>query len=219
MMIAQINRKSLAEEVADQLRATISAGTYKTGEQLPTEPELMKQFGVGRSSVREAIRILANSGLLKVLQGVGTFIEESTGITEPFHQRLKRADIQDIREVRKLLEMKIAEKAAINHTAADIKKIKVMLDRRNDTAQTGSLQDCIQADIDFHMSIAEAAGNPILTDLYQSFSMHIKGWFIKSFSDTQVFKDTAQLHQELYEKIKARDSKQAWNSAAKIINR
>lgn len=208
MMNTPINKRSLADEVAEHLRVAINAGTYKVDEQLPTEPELMKQFGVGRSSVREAIRILANSGLLRVQQGVGTFIEESTGITEPFHQRLKRADIQDIREVRQLLEMKIAEKAAINHTEADLIKIKKMLDKRNETAYTGSLHECVQADIDFHTSLAEAAGNPILTDLYQSFSMHVTGW-LKSFSDTQEFKDTVQLHQELYEKIKARDSKKA----------
>ena len=116
MMTSIINKKSLAEEVAEQLRTAINNGTYKVDEQLPTEPELMKQFGVGRSSVREAIRILANSGLLRVQQGVGTFIEAHAGITEPFHQRLKRAEAPDLDEVRQLLEMKIAEKAAANRT-------------------------------------------------------------------------------------------------------
>jgi DNA-binding FadR family transcriptional regulator len=219
MMNLLINKKSLAEEVAEHLRAAINADTYKVNEQLPTEPELMKQFGVGRSSVREAIRILANSGLLRVQQGVGTFIEAHTGITEPFHQRLKRAEEQDLDEVRQLLEMKIAEKAAANHTAADIKKIKALLDKRNALAQTGPLEDCIQADIDFHMSIAEAAGNPVLTDLYHSFSVQLKGWFVKLFPNLDTFRETDRLHQELYESIKARDGQKAWNCIAQIIKR
>ena len=227
MMSMIINKKSLAEEVAEQLRAAIASNTYKVNEQLPTEPELMKQFGVGRSSIREAIRILANSGLLRVQQGVGTFIEAHAGITEPFIQRLKRAEAPDLEEVRKLLEMKIAEKAAANHTAEDIKKIKAVLDKRNTLAQTGPLEDCIQADIDFHMSIAEAAGNPILADLYHSFSLQLKGWFLKIYPEIatiqqkdplEIFRETSSLHNDLYNNIKARDGQKAWNCIAQIIN-
>jgi DNA-binding FadR family transcriptional regulator len=218
MMMPLINKRSLAEEVADQLRTAITKGTYKADEQLPTEPELMKQFGVGRSSVREAIRILANSGLLRVQQGVGTFIEAPAGITEPFHQRLKRAEAPDLDEVRRLLEMKIAEKAAANRTNEDLKKIKAALDKRTAMAHgAGSLEDCVQADIDFHMSIAEAAGNPILTDLYQSFCIQLKSWFMSAYPDLSIFQDT--LHEELYESIKDRDEKKAWDCIAQIIIR
>ncbi|MEN0056473.1 MAG: FadR/GntR family transcriptional regulator [Mucilaginibacter sp.] len=218
MMISTIHKKSLAEEVAEQLRTAIANGSYKAGEQLPTEPELMKQFGVGRSSVREAIRILANSGLLRVQQGVGTFIEAPAGITEPFHQRLKRAEAPDLDEVRRLLEMKIAEKAAANRTNDDLKKIKAALDKRTAMAHgAASLEDCVQADIDFHMSIAEAARNPILTDLYQSFCIQLKSWFMQAYPDVSIFQDT--LHEELYESIKARDPQKAWDCIAQIIIR
>ncbi|MEZ2335544.1 FadR/GntR family transcriptional regulator [Mucilaginibacter sp. RCC_168] len=217
MMINIIHKRSLAEEVAEQLRKAIADSKYKTGEQLPTEPELMKQFGVGRSSVREAIRILANSGLLRVQQGVGTFIEAPAGINEPFHQRLKRAEAHDLDEVRQLLEMKIAEKAAANRTEEDLKKIKAKLDKRTAMAHGGSMEECIEADIEFHMSIAEAAGNPILTDLYQSFSIQLKSWFLKIYPDVTIFQDT--LHEELYESIKNRDEKKAWDCITQIIQR
>jgi len=217
MMMTIIQKRSLAEEVAEQLRKAIANGKYKTGEQLPIEPELMKQFGVGRSSVREAIRILANSGLLRVQQGVGTFIEAPAGINEPFHQRLKRAEAHDLDEVRQLLEMKIAEKAAANRTEKDLEKIKAKLDKRTAMAHGGSMKDCIEADIEFHMSIAEAAGNPILTDLYQSFSIQLKSWFLKIYPDVTIFQDT--LHEELYESIKSRDEKKAWDCITQIIQR
>jgi DNA-binding FadR family transcriptional regulator len=217
MMMTIIQKRSLAEEVAEQLRKAITDGKYKTGEQLPIEPELMKQFGVGRSSVREAIRILANSGLLRVQQGVGTFIEAPAGINEPFHQRLKRAEAHDLDEVRQLLEMKIAEKAAANRTEKDLEKIKAKLDKRTAMAHGGTMEDCIEADIEFHMSIAEAAGNPILTDLYQSFSIQLKSWFLKIYPDVTIFQDT--LHAELYESIKNRDEKKAWDCITQIIQR
>src|SRR5882757_1603929 len=100
MMNTPIRKFSLAQEVAEKLGDRIRAGRYREGEQLPTEPELMKQFGVGRSSIREAIRILANSGMLRVQQGVGTFIEAHSGIMEPLLQRFKRAEAKDLDEVR-----------------------------------------------------------------------------------------------------------------------
>jgi DNA-binding FadR family transcriptional regulator len=217
MMNTPINRLSLADEVANQLRQQISAGKYKVGEQLPTEPDLMKAFSVGRSSIREAIRILANSGLLKVQQGVGTFVQDHAGITEPLQQRLKRAEACDLDEVRKLLEMKIVKKAAQKHTEKDIQHIKLMLDKRNAAALSGPFDECVQADIDFHMSIAQAAGNPILTDLYQSFAIQLKNWNLKTYSDLTVYQQSIASHNELYQCIKNRDGEAAWNCIERII--
>jgi len=218
MMNIPINRLSLADEVANQLRQQIAAGKYKVGEQLPTEPDLMKAFSVGRSSIREAIRILANSGLLRVQQGVGTFVQDHAGITEPLQQRLKRAESCDLDEVRKLLEMKIVKKAAQNYTEKDIKHIKLMLDKRNAAALNGAaIEECIQSDIDFHMSIAQAAGNPILADLYQSFAIQLKSWNLKTHADSKVYQDSIASHNELYECIKNRDGEAAWNCIERII--
>src|SRR5262245_36770697 len=108
MMNNLIPRRSLADEVAAQLQQQITLGKYKTGEQLPIEPDLMKTFGVGRATIREAIKTLVNSGLLRVQQGLGTFVEGTEGIKEPLQQRLKRADFKDLDEVQQLIEMKIA---------------------------------------------------------------------------------------------------------------
>ncbi|HEY8971874.1 MAG TPA: GntR family transcriptional regulator, partial [Puia sp.] len=74
MMKAQLQRHSLADAVVSRLQQQLSLGEYQPGEKLPSEPELMEQFGVGRSTIREAIRILANLGLLSVRQGSGTFV-------------------------------------------------------------------------------------------------------------------------------------------------
>src|ERR1700710_2130642 len=93
-----IQRKSLAEEVAGKLQGNILKGGYKMNQKLPVEAELMRSFGVGRSTIREAVKILVNSGFLRVLQGVGTFIDDTTGINEPLFQRLKRAETKNIDE-------------------------------------------------------------------------------------------------------------------------
>ena len=70
-----IRKRSLAEELAERLRQRITDEQFEVGEKLPAEPELMRIFGVGRSTVREAVKILVNMGFLKVQQGAGTFVE------------------------------------------------------------------------------------------------------------------------------------------------
>jgi len=217
MMNNTIQRKSLADEVASKLQQQIALGKYKVNQKLPIEPELMKAFGVGRSSIREAIKILANSGLLRVQQGLGTFVDHATGNKEPLGQRLKRADIKDLDEVRQLLEMKIAEKAALNRTAADLKKIREWLAKRKETADNGLLKECIEADIRFHTAIAEASKNDILADLYKSAATHVAYSFSQFYKDTRAFKETHHLHEQLLKSIETGDAKKALKSVAKII--
>ena len=211
-----INRKTLAEEVADKIQEQISLGHYQVNEKLPIEPELMKTFGVGRSSIREAIKLLSNAGLLKVLQGVGTFVEQS-GSREPLDLRLKRANVEDLNEVRQLLEMKIAEKAALNRTDKDIELIKKHLTDRKIAADQGLTAVCIEADIQFHIAIARASKNEILADLYQGASVHLKEWFVNLYPDTKIFIKTQNLHEMLLKNIVAGNAKIAWSTAAKII--
>jgi DNA-binding FadR family transcriptional regulator len=212
-----IVKRSLADEVASKLKEQIILGQYKVNEKLPIEPELMKKFGVGRSTIREAIKSLANSGMLRVQQGIGTFVEQTITNREPMEQRLKRANVKDLDEVRQLLEMKIAEKAAINRTEKDIIAIKNYLMARKQAGIDGLIEDCIEADICFHVAIAEASKNEILADLYKSTSVHLKNWFLLIYTDTQIFNESFELHQQLYKAIVAGDPKKAWQIAAKII--
>ncbi|MFA4868342.1 MAG: FadR/GntR family transcriptional regulator [Pedobacter sp.] len=211
-----VKKKSLADEVASRLQEQISLGKYRVNEKLPIEPELMKRFGVGRSTIREAIKILANSGLLRVQQGIGTFVESLVVSREPMDQRLKRADVQDLDEVRQLLEMKIAEKAALNRTDSDIIAIRHHLANRKRAAAEGKIEECIAADVQFHIAIAEASKNEILADLYKSTSIHLKNWFFHIYPETGVFEETYILHEQLLKSIIAGDAKKAWSFAAKI---
>ncbi|SDE57602.1 DNA-binding transcriptional regulator, FadR family [Mucilaginibacter pineti] len=212
-----IIKKSLADEVASRIMEQISLGHYKADEKLPIEPELMKSFGVGRSTIREAIKSLANSGLLRVQQGVGTFVEQASQNREPMEQRMKRARIQDLDEVRQLLELKIAEKAAANRTEKDIVTIKSYLTARKQAALDGLINECIDADINFHIAIAEASKNEILVDLYKATAVHLKKWFLSIYPDTEIFIKTYSLHKQLLKCIIEKDPKKAWNTSVEII--
>jgi len=212
----RINRHSLADEVAQRLQQQISLGQYKPDDKLPTEPALMQEFGVGRSTIREAVRILVNAGVVRVRQGLGTFVEEAGAISEPLLQRLKRAEFNDLNEVRQLLELKIAQKAALHRTGADIEKIQSLLNLRYELAKANDVAACIQADIDFHKSIAAAAGNGILADLYSTMAQHMKDHFIRVHKTTRAFLDTQELHQALLQSIIDQQPEQAWELVTRI---
>lgn len=212
-----IKRNNLADEVALRLQEQISSGVYKKEEKLPTEPALMDAFGVGRSTIREAVRILANVGILRVQQGLGTFVAANESIEEPLGQRLRRATVTDLDEVRQLLEIKVAQKAAQNRSEKDVERIGEFLEKRKAAAHAGEITDCIAADIAFHIAIAEAAGNSILTDLYKTVAHHMKDRFLAIFNNTDEFRETQHLHKNLYNSIIAQDAQKALQWAQRIV--
>jgi DNA-binding FadR family transcriptional regulator len=211
-----LQRHSLADAVVARLQQQLSLGAYKPGDKLPSEPELMAEFGVGRSTIREAIRILANTGHVTVRQGSGTLVEAQRGIAEPLPQRLRRADAADLDEVRQLLEIKIAEKAALLRTRGDLTRMKSLLQERNTAAEAGDIEGAISSDIQFHVAIAVASRNDILADLYRSVAEQMTRHFHQVHLTTDSFKETQQLHEQLLQSITDQDPKKAWQYAAKI---
>jgi DNA-binding FadR family transcriptional regulator len=212
-----LQRYNLADAVVSKLQQQLSLGEYQAGQKLPSEPELMEQFGVGRSTIREAIRILANTGLLSVRQGSGTFVEIQNGIAEPLSQRLRRADARDLDEVRQLLEMKIAEKAALHRSKKDIEKMRALLKKRDLAAKAGDTSAAIGADIQFHIAIAAASRNDILADLYRTFAEQMTRHFREVHLTTESFIRTQNWHESLLKSIVDQDPKRAWQWAAKIV--
>jgi len=212
-----LQRHSLADAVVGKLQQQLSLGEYQPGEKLPSEPELMEQFGVGRSTIREAIRILANTGRLSVRQGSGTYVEEHTGIAESLSMRLKRAGAEDLDEVRQMLEMKISEKAALHRNKKDIEKMKILLKKRDAASKAGNTEEAIRNDIEFHVAVAAASRNEILADLYRTFAEQMVRHFRNQHHNTGSFIRTQAWHEALLKSIIDQDPEKAWHWSAKII--
>jgi len=209
--------EKLSDQVTNRIRHDIDQHKYKAGEKIPAEPELMKLYSVGRSTIREAIKTLAMTGILKVQQGSGTFV--NTGIRhETIDQRLRRADFDEINAVRKLLEDETVRLAAKNYTEKDLKEMKHCLENRRLAIRTEQRQACVDADIAFHTAIARASSNKALADLYQSFTSIIRDFFstreVRGISD---FAMSHHLHEQLFETIKRKKGKSAQQVLNKII--
>lgn len=213
-----IKKRSLAQEVADIMREKIKNGHFPLNSKLPTEPALMEMFAVGRSSIREAITILVNSGFLRVQQGVGTTVVSVHG-NEPLDAKFEKAALADIIEVRQLLERKIAAKAAQNRTAADVISIREKLLARMHYAELDDFEACVQADLEFHQAIAVASGNSILAELYRELSSYVGKSFMKQYTDTSPFVYSHESHELLALSIEKQDVEATIEAMNNIIDK
>jgi len=170
-MYKAVRTSRLYEQIVLQIEESIVKGTLKAGDQLPSERELAQRFGVSRTAVREAVKALREKGLVEAFSGRGTFITDGT--TQGIRQSLDwmmRIGPQDgslhLAELRVILEPEIAALAATrieeSQLAAMKEAFQVMDRARQDPVAY------IEADLDFHLALAEAAANPLILSLIDS---------------------------------------------------
>jgi GntR family transcriptional repressor for pyruvate dehydrogenase complex len=150
-------------QIISQLERSIRSGEFIPGDRLPSEREFSARLGVSRSVIREAFGCLAGQGLVKSYRGSGTRVEppNSRPVTAGLHRLLGEADhrLEDLCAVRAVLEPPIAALAAIHRTEEHLARMeKTQAIHRNPRR---SLKTYVQADMDFHATLAEACGNPI----------------------------------------------------------
>ena len=170
-MYKVVQTSRLYEQIVRQIEESVQQGTLKEGDQLPAERELALQFGVSRTAVREAIKALHEKGLVDAFPGRGTFV--TSGNSNSMRQSLDRilkngqADgAAHLVEIREILEPEIASMAAVRADDQDLatmrEAVNVMDNARHDA------DAYIEADLDFHLALAEAAANPFILSLIDS---------------------------------------------------
>ena len=170
-MYKAVQSSRLYEQIVKQIEESILKGALKPGDQLPAERDLAQQFGVSRTAVREAVKTLREKGLVESYSGRGTFITNGTSQaikqSLDFMMRIGQQDrLVQLAEVRQILEPEIAALAASRvqeqHLAMMREAVAVMDEALRDP------DAYIEADLDFHLSLAEAAENPIILSLIDS---------------------------------------------------
>ena len=166
--IAPLIKRSLVDQALEQLRWRITEGKWAIGERLPTEPELSAELGISRNTVREAMRVLAFSGLIEIRQGDGSYLRS---MTDPLGtmRALSHCTLAQAQETRQILEVEAIGLAALRRTDDDLKGLREALERSGELYH-GDLEAYISADLVFHKRLVDAAHNPALSELYQYFS-------------------------------------------------
>lgn len=177
MPLDAVRPSPLVEQAADRLRAQITGGQWPVGTRLPGETTLAKELGVGRSTVREALRALAGAGLVRARHGAGVFVT-ATEPAEDWPARLRRAAVTDVYEVRLGVEVHAAALAAARRTPEDTAALRAALGGRR-TAAAADDAAFVDADIALHAAVVAAAHNPVLTDLFTEFTPALRRGLIE----------------------------------------
>ena len=182
--IEPIKKCRLSEEVLKKLQSMIIDGTYKTGDQLPSERELSELFQVSRASIREALRVLGTLGFLDSRVGVGggTFVKKISidALINPFSEILgnEKELIIEMLEFRRILETEIARLAALRRTEEDIARMESSIDLMREDIKNGGIG--IEGDTAFHDALAAACKNSV----FEKMLLMAKGLLVKTRQTT-----------------------------------
>lgn len=220
-----IVRRKLSDEVFARLKALITGGDLRPGDDMPSERELMERFGVGRPAIREAMQSLANMGLVaishgeraKVLQLTAQSIMRQVDVTAKIMLSSSRDTLEHLKSARIFFERGMVREAAEKATEADIRELRAILDRQH--TLLGDADGFINADMELHTKIAAISGNPI----YGAVSGAMLGWLKEYHTDMLIWtgkeKHTLAEHEKIIERISAHDPAGAEQEMIKHLER
>ncbi|MEG1012124.1 MAG: FadR/GntR family transcriptional regulator [Ruthenibacterium sp.] len=204
-----MERQTLSSKAAAQILVLIQQGNYAVGDKLPTEAQLVQQVGVGRNTVREALRILASRNIILIRQGSGCFLSEKKGVSEdPLGLALmcdRRKLAEDLMQIRLVIEPEIASLAAQNATDDDVQCLQCLWEELEGLARRG--EDFSQNDQRFHSQLAQCTHNQVISKLLPVITEGV-AVFSDEVSTTE-YENTLKSHQDLVSAVRAHRSVEA----------
>ncbi|MFI6324383.1 FadR/GntR family transcriptional regulator [Nonomuraea sp. NPDC050556] len=213
-----VAKPSIVDSVLAELRAEIHSGAWQVGDKIPTELQLAAALGVSRLSVREAVRVLVHSGLLATRQGDGTYVVATDESEVALTRRLESAEQLDIIDVRRGLDLVAARLAAAKRTEEDLAGLRAAGERRLAASRAGELDDFADADVDFHLRVAHAAHNQVLSDLYRGLSQSIRQSVREAHCLERAVRPGESSHEDLLAAIERGDQAAAVAAALAILD-
>ena len=211
MEIKPIERSALPDKIIEQIKNTIIEGRLQPGDKLPSERELAERFSVGRTTVREALKALSYVGVIKKVRE-GTIVNRniSNFFIDSLTQMLilKHLDFEDLFETRKILEVKLAGLAAQRATIEDIEMIGNILKEMSEKANHNPYE-FVTEDIKFHESIAEAAQNRVLYEIFIAVRSLLRKAQEEVIKYPGIMKRSLEYHQKIFEAIKKQNISEA----------
>ena len=207
-----LNSNSKSEIVAEAIIKKIQTGEFMTGEKLPSEHVLSTSLGVGRSTIREAVKQLVCQNILEIKRGRGTFVSSATGVpADPFGFRFRKDKLQlglDLCEIRLMIEPTLAMNAALRATNEQVERIVEAQDEVTKFIRNGWHHE--ESDIKFHCTIAACTENVILKELTQIIISGIP--YLINITNRRLCVQAAQTHQMVVKAILKKDGKAAANA-------
>lgn len=206
------SHRSLAEQVTDELQRLVLTGKLKEGEKLPSERELCELFGVSRTVVREAIRVLQTKGLVEVRPGIGSIVRSPSsnqiieGLSLLIQAKANGAEISLVAlcEVRSLLEVEISKMAAERATIEDIEEIQKIVDDLETFVNIPAR--FYERAVDFHRSLALATHNLLLVIIFDAIQELVLGMRQTLVPEPVAPQAALRCFRQILEHVQARNS-------------
>ncbi len=204
-------KTTLTESVFEKFISVLLQGHWKDGDRIPTERELCQQLGIGRASLREALKALELIGMLDCRVGDGTFVRpRSEFLSRPLLWAITgtdRAELRDIVEARRIIEAEIAALAAERATPEEANEIgEAVADFR---AATREPARALEADMRFHLALARAAHNETLFNAVQLLRNLMRQWLLLKLQVPEAAARVLQQHERIYSAVQHKQSARA----------
>lgn len=226
--IRPMNRNTLVGEIVEQLINYLASNRIGPGDKLPSERALSEQLGIGRSSVREAVKTLHLLGIVDVRLGDGTYLRARESAVLPqileWGLILSQPSTADLVEARQFLEVFIARRAAERFmlgeadSVAAADNLAACLERMTKARRSSSPEEHVEADVEFHMGIAEMAGNAVITEMLRSIRGLLHVWFTRMAAASELNGDSEETHTQVIEAIRAGDPDAAEAAMRRLIS-
>jgi GntR family transcriptional repressor for pyruvate dehydrogenase complex len=180
--------KPVPELILDEITRWITEGFLKPGDRLPSESEMAERFGVGRSSLREAMRALQLLGIVEVIQGKGTFLRQTyvLPLATDWARISRMGLISQVMEARQVIEVAIAQLAAERATEEDIAAMRAAIQRAEEAHGNSMISG--EASVDFHLALAEATHNDVLALMYKT----VRDLYLETARQTQMTPESVE---------------------------
>jgi GntR family transcriptional regulator, transcriptional repressor for pyruvate dehydrogenase complex len=193
--ISKVKQKTVVEQVMDQIKNLIASGQLKPHDRIPTETELAQMFGVGRSTVREAIKIFQYLGILEVSPRTGTVVGDYTNVSTEaltWSILLRKNDLYELVALREVIEQRALETlTALCATAPQraegiIADLEQQVRRMRDAVAASAIEDIVAADYEFHRLIIAACGNTLFSNIYDT----LRSFMLEEIRKTNLIEST-----------------------------
>jgi GntR family transcriptional repressor for pyruvate dehydrogenase complex len=214
-------QEKLSVQVADQIQGLILASHLMPGDRLPTERELCDQFQVSRTVVREAVSILEAKGLLTSKGGSGTYVRAMQGgdvadsIGMFISTQGQSVSMEDLMEVREVLEVQIASLAAQRATPQGIQELERIMAECRDVIDDPAA--FAAKDLEFHVALARLSGNSLFSILLEPFADALYQGRRLASTQPGVAREAVALHQGILDRVKAGDPQGAARAMVKHL--
>lgn len=207
-----VRTSRLYEQIVQQIEESIVKGDLKAGDQLPAERELAQRFGVSRTAVREAVKALREKGLVEAYSGRGTFITDGTthAVRQSLDLMVKIGQPEGsthLAEVRAILEPEIAALAAVRIQEPELTTMREAVTVMDRAGQNPEMY--IEADLDFHLALAEGAANPLILSLLDSIVGLLREQRLRIFQVPGGPQRGQIHHKRILDAVERRDSEKA----------